>query len=89
MKREDVETAVANRFREILVDLLGVRHDQITLTSRFREDLDADSLDVVELVMAVEDEFNQEIDDADAQKIMIEAGTVGDLVTYIVDKINE
>jgi len=83
MKR-DVETDVANRIKELTIDILGVRHDQVTLTSRFREDLEADSLDIVELIMAMEDEFGAEITDDDAQRIM----TVGDVVDYVVKKIN-
>ena len=73
---------MADTFEEvkaILVDLLGVDADQITMGSRFREDLEADSLDIVELVMALEDQFNVEVSDEDAQKIT----TVEDAVSYI------
>ena len=66
------------------MDLLVVRHDQITLNSRFREDLEADSLDLVELIMAGEDEFGLEVRDEDAQKIM----RVSDAVDYVIKHIN-
>ncbi|HBI04014.1 MAG TPA: acyl carrier protein [Paenibacillaceae bacterium] len=67
------------RVKKIIVDRLGVEESVITLESNFKEDLDADSLDVVELVMELEDEFDLEISDEDAEKI----ATVGDVVTYI------
>jgi acyl carrier protein len=65
--------------KEIVVDLLGVDEDKVTLEARFREDLEADSLDLVELIMAFEDKFGGEISDEDAQKIT----TVGEAVTYL------
>jgi acyl carrier protein len=65
--------------KEIIVDLLGVDESKITLEARFREELEADSLDLVELIMAFEDKFGGEISDEDAQKIT----TVGEVVTYI------
>jgi acyl carrier protein len=58
---------------------LGVDEDKVTMDARFREDLEADSLDLVELIMAFEDKFGGEISDEEAQKIQ----TVGDAVTYI------
>ena len=58
-----------DRVKEIIVDQLGVEEDQVTLDARFREDLKADSLDLVELIMAFEEEFGGEIPDDDAQKI--------------------
>jgi acyl carrier protein len=67
------------RVKAIIVDRLGVEEDQVTLESSFKEDLGADSLDVVELVMELEDEFDMEISDEDAEKI----NTVGDVVDYI------
>ena len=76
--------AIANKIKDIIVDLLVVRHDQITLNSRFREDLEADSLDLVELIMAGEDEFGLEVRDEDAQKIM----RVSDAVDYVIKHIN-
>jgi len=65
--------------RGIVKDLLGADEAKITLEARFREELEADSLDLVELIMAFEDKFGTEISDEDAQKI----ATVGDAVTYI------
>ena len=65
--------------KEIIVDLLGADEDKITLEASFREDLEADSLDLVELIMAFEDKFGAEISDEDAQSIT----TVGGAVEYI------
>jgi acyl carrier protein len=65
--------------KDIIVDLLGVSPDKVTMDARFREDLEADSLDLVELIMAFEDKFGGEISDDDAQKIT----TVGEAVNYI------
>ena len=65
--------------KEIIVELLGVDEDQIVPEARFREDLEADSLDLVELIMAFEERFNGEISDEEAQKIT----TVGEAVNYI------
>jgi acyl carrier protein len=67
----------------IIVDLLGVDDDKITMEARFREDLEADSLDLVELIMAFEDKFGGEISDEDAQQIT----TVGEAVTYINERM--
>ena len=63
----------------IVKDLLGVDEEKITSEARFREELEADSLDLVELIMAFEDKFGTEISDEDAQKIT----TVGEAVAYI------
>ncbi len=65
--------------KTIIVDLLGVDESRVTPEARFREDLEADSLDLVELIMAFEDKFGGEISDEDAQKIT----TVGEAVTYL------
>ena len=65
--------------KAIIKDLLGADDAKITPEARFREDLEADSLDLVELIMAFEDKFGAEISDEDAQKIT----TVGDAVSYI------
>jgi acyl carrier protein len=65
--------------RAVIVDLLGVDEGKVTMDARFREDLEADSLDLVELIMAFEDKFGAEISDEDAQKIT----TVGEAVRYI------
>ncbi|HOU41972.1 MAG TPA: acyl carrier protein [Promineifilum sp.] len=67
------------RVRAIIVDLLGVDEDQVVIDARFREDLEADSLDLVELIMEFEKEFAGEISDEEAQKIT----TVGEAVYYI------
>ena len=63
----------------IVKDLLGVDEEKITMEARFREDLEADSLDLVELIMGFEDKFGTEISDEAAQKIT----TVGEAVAYI------
>jgi acyl carrier protein len=63
----------------IITDLLGVDESKVTLEAKFREDLEADSLDLVELIMAFEDKFGAEISDEDAQSIT----TVGEAVKYI------
>ena len=65
--------------KAIIVDLLGADESKITMDARFREELEADSLDLVELIMAFEDKFGAEISDEDAQKIL----TVGEAVRYI------
>jgi len=67
--------------KEIIVDLLNVDESKVTPEARFREDLEADSLDLVELIMAFEDKFGGEISDEDAQQI----NTVGNVVKYIDD----
>jgi acyl carrier protein len=67
--------------KEIIVDLLNVDESKVTPEARFREDLEADSLDLVELIMAFEDKFGGEISDEDAQQI----NTVGEVVKYIDD----
>ena len=68
-----------SEIKAIIVDLLGADESKITMEARFREDLEADSLDLVELIMAFEDKFGAEISDEDAQKIT----TVGEAVKYI------
>lgn len=65
--------------KDIIVDLLGVDESKVNMEARFREDLEADLLDLVELIMAFEDKFGGEISDDDAQKIT----TVGEAVTYL------
>ena len=65
----------------IIKELLGADESKITMEARFREELEADSLDLVELIMAFEDKFGAEISDEDAQKIT----TVGEAVKYIDD----
>jgi acyl carrier protein len=70
---------VFDRVKKIVVDRLGVNESEVTLEASFKETLGADSLDVVELVMELEDEFEIEISDEDAEKI----ATVGDIINYI------
>jgi acyl carrier protein len=67
------------RVKNIVVDLLGVEQERVVPAARFREDLEADSLDLVELIMAFEEEFGGEITDEDAQTIT----TVGEAIQYI------
>ncbi|GAG97118.1 unnamed protein product [marine sediment metagenome] len=67
------------RIKKIIVDLLGVDESKITENSSFVDDLDTDSLDIVELIMAFEEEFDIEIPDKDAEKIK----TVGDVIKYL------
>jgi acyl carrier protein len=70
---------VEERVKEIICEQLGVEEDEVTPNAKFIEDLGADSLDTVELVMAFEEEFELEIPDEDAEKIV----TVGDAINYI------
>ena len=75
------EKSVEQRVREIIVEQMDVNPDQVSLDAKFIEDLGADSLDVVELVMALEEEFGSEIPDEEAEKLL----SVGDVVKYIED----
>jgi len=70
---------VYQRVKKIIEEQLGVEPERITLEARFKEDLEADSLDLVELIMAFEEEFGGEISDEEAQKIT----TVGQAVSYL------
>ncbi|MET3682103.1 acyl carrier protein [Alkalibacillus flavidus] len=70
---------VLDRVKNIIVERLDVDESKVTENASFKDDLEADSLDVVELVMELEDEFDLEISDEDAEKI----NTVGDAVNYI------
>lgn len=70
---------VFDRVKEIIVEQLDAEESEITMEASFRDDLEADSLDVVELVMELEDEFDIEIADEEAEKI----NTVGDAVNFI------
>ena len=71
--------SVAEKVKSIIVEQLGVDADEVTPAASFTDDLGADSLDIVELVMAFEEEFDLEIPDEDAEKI----ATVGDAISYI------
>ena len=73
------EKTIEQRVKDIIVEQLGVKPDQVTPEAKFIEDLGADSLDTVELVMALEEEFGHEIPDEEAEKLQ----SVGDVVKYI------
>ena len=71
--------SVEEKVKEIIVEQLGVEEDDVTPAAKFIEDLGADSLDTVELVMALEEEYEVEVPDEDAEKLR----TVGDVIGYI------
>ena len=73
------------KVREIIADKLSISEDEITMDSSFLEDLNADSLDIVELIMALEDELDMEIPDEDAEGFV----TVGDVVKYVRSHVEE
>lgn len=73
------------KVREIIADKLSISEDEITMESSFLEDLNADSLDIVELIMALEDELDMEIPDEDAEGFV----TVGDVVKYVKSHVEE
>ena len=75
---------IENRVKKIVVEHLGIDDSKVVETASFIDDLGADSLDTVELVMAFEEEFGSEISDSDAEKIL----TVGDAVKFIENKAN-
>ncbi len=75
--------AVEDKIKEIIVEQLGVKPEEVVSEASFVDDLGADSLDTVELVMAFEEEFGTEIPDEDAEKIQ----SVGDAVKYIEEKL--
>lgn len=70
------------KMKEIIADQLGVSEDEVTLEASFKEELDADSLDLFELVMALEEEYDVEIPSDD----LAELNTVGDVINYLKDK---
>ena len=75
---------IFEKIKAIIVDQLGVAEASVTMEASFIDDLGADSLDIVELVMALEEEFDMEIPDSDAEKVV----TVQDVVDYIKDNVN-
>lgn len=72
-----------NKIKEIIIDKLGIEESEITESASFTNDLGADSLDTVELIMEFEKEFNVSIPDEDAEKI----GTVGDAISYLKNNV--
>ena len=74
---------IFEKVKEIIIEQLGVSENTVNLEASFIDDLGADSLDIVELIMALEEEFDLEIPDNDAEKVV----TVGDVVDYIKDNI--
>ena len=76
---------IFEKVKSIIVEQLGVTETSVTMEASFIDDLGADSLDIVELVMALEEEFDIEIPDSDAEKVV----TVGDVVDYIKDHVEQ
>ena len=74
---------IFEKVKKIIIDQLGVTETAVTSEASFIDDLGADSLDIVELVMAIDEEFDMEIPDADAEKVV----TVGDVVDYIKENV--
>ena len=85
MSLKEAESSIFNKVRNIVVQQLGVDEQEVTLEANFANDLGADSLDTVELVIAIEEEFNIEIPDEEAEKI----ATLNQAVQFIEDKINK
>ena len=73
------EQEIFEKLKKIIVEQLGASQESITMEATFVDDLSADSLDIVELIMSIEEEFEMEIPDSEAEKIV----TVGDVVKYI------
>ncbi|NLP31426.1 MAG: acyl carrier protein [Clostridiales bacterium] len=76
---------VFEKIRELIVDQLGIEEDEITLNTHLMKDLEADSLDAVEIIMAIEDEFGIEVPDEDAEKFQL----ISDIVKYVEEKTAE
>lgn len=74
---------ILEKVKGIIIEQLGVTDTAVTMEASFIDDLGADSLDIVELIMAIEEEFDIEIPDSDAEKVV----TVGDVVDYIKDNV--
>jgi acyl carrier protein len=79
------EKTTEEKVKDIIVEQLGVNPEQVTEKASFIEDLGADSLDIVELVMAFEEEFSVEVPDEDAEKLQ----TVGDVIKYIDERAKQ
>jgi acyl carrier protein len=79
------DKSIEEKVKDIIVEQLGVNPEQVTPQASFIEDLGADSLDIVELVMAFEEEFSVEVPDEDAEKLQ----TVGDVIKYIEERANK
>jgi acyl carrier protein len=79
------EKSIEEKVKDIIVEQLGVNAEQVTPGASFIEDLGADSLDTVELVMALEEEFGVEVSDEDAEKLQ----SVGDVIKYITEKASK
>ena len=77
--------SVEQRVREIIVEQLSVSEEEVVPEASFVDDLGADSLDLVELIMVMEEKFEQEIPDEDAEKLQ----TVNDAITYIKERVTE
>ena len=75
---------ILEKVKGIIVEQLGVTDTAVTMEASFIDDLGADSLDIVELIMAIEEDFDIEIPDSDAEKVV----TVGDVVDYIKENVN-
>ncbi len=75
---------IFEKIKEIIIEQLGVDEDTITMNTHLMKDLEADSLDAVEIIMAIEDEFDIEVPDEDAEKFQ----TIGDIVRYVEDNMN-
>ena len=79
------DKSIEEKVKDIIVEQLGVNPEQVTPQASFIEDLGADSLDIVELVMAFEEEFSVEVPDEDAEKLQTE----GDVINYIKEKAKQ
>jgi acyl carrier protein len=79
------DKSIEEKVKDIIVEQLGVNPEQVTPEASFIEDLGADSLDIVELVMAFEEEFGVEVPDEDAEKLQ----TVGDVIRYIEERAKQ
>ena len=82
-KKVMTQEEIFEKVKGIIVEQLGVADTAVTMEASFIDDLGADSLDIVELIMALEEEFDTEIPDSDAEKVV----TVGDVVDYIKDHV--